>query len=76
MRSSAKRVIDCGDRVVHLTRDYGVLLDTTREITLTLGCIYTIRDGKIARWDVYLDRAEALEAVGLGADSDARETRA
>jgi hypothetical protein len=55
----------CGERVLHLTRDFGVLWGTTQEITLGLGCVYTIRDGRIARWDVYLDRADALEAVGL-----------
>jgi ketosteroid isomerase-like protein len=64
-RTEVEQAIDCGDQVLHLTRDFGVLWDTTREITLALGCVYTIREGKIARWDVYLDRAEAFKAVGL-----------
>jgi hypothetical protein len=40
-------------------------LGTAQEVTLTLGCVYTIREAKIARWEVYLDRSEALKAVGL-----------
>jgi hypothetical protein len=27
--------------------------------------VWTFRDGKIARFDIYEDRAEALKAVGL-----------
>lgn len=64
-RTEVERAVDCGERVLHLTRDFGVLWGTTQEITLALGCVYTVRDGRIARWDVYLDRAEALKAVGL-----------
>jgi len=64
-RTEVERAVDCGERVLHLTRDFGVLWGAAQEITLTLGCVYTIRDGKIARWDVYLDRADALKAVGL-----------
>ena len=64
-RTEVERAVDCGERVLHLTRDFGVLWGTTQEITLALGCVYTIRDGRIARWDVYLDRNEALKAVGL-----------
>ena len=29
--------------------------------------VYLVRDGKVARAEVYADRAEALEAVGLPA---------
>src|SRR5271167_4890553 len=64
-RTEVERAVDCGERVLVLTRDFGVLWGTTKEITLNLGGVYTIRDGKIASWDIYLDRAEALEAVGL-----------
>jgi len=64
-RTEVERAVDCGDRVLHLTRDFGMLWEGAQEITLTLGCVYTVREGKIARWDVYLDRADALRAVGL-----------
>lgn len=64
-RTEVERAVDCGDQVLNLTRDFGVLWGTTQEITLELACVYTIREGRIARWDVYLDRADALTAVGL-----------
>ena len=64
-RTEVEQAIDCGERVLLLTRDLGVLWGTAQEVTLNLGCVYTIRDGKIARWEVYLDRSEALKAVGL-----------
>jgi ketosteroid isomerase-like protein len=64
-RTELEQTIDCGERVLALTREFGVLWGTSQEVSVALGGIYTIRDGKIARWDVYLDRGQALKAVGL-----------
>jgi len=41
------------------------------EIELIGASICTIRDRKIARWEDYADRADALEAAGL-AQEEAR----
>ncbi len=35
------------------------------EIGMKLWCVFWFRDGKATRWVEYLDRAEALDAVGL-----------
>jgi len=48
-----------------LQSSFGRLAGSTKEVTLAPAVIYTVRDGKIARFEPYADRAEALEAVGL-----------
>jgi ketosteroid isomerase-like protein len=72
-RTSIDELIDAGDRVVLLLRDHGRRADMDTEVELIGASIATIRDGKIARWEDYADRAEALEAAGLakGAPSSA-----
>ena len=64
-RSTIDELIDVGDRVVLLLRDYGRREDMDAEVELIGASICTIRDGKIARWEDYTDRAKALEAAGL-----------
>lgn len=65
-RFERERFLDAGDRVVVLVRvvarggSSGVSLD--RETAH----LWTLRDGRVLRCDVYLDRSAALEAVGLG----------
>jgi hypothetical protein len=40
--------------------------DSTAEVALPAPAgVWTFRDAKIARFDIYEDRAEALKAVGL-----------
>jgi ketosteroid isomerase-like protein len=60
-----ERIIDAGETVVVLGRvrargkTSGVTLDAPRAY------IHTIRDGRLARTQVFNDHAEGLEAVGL-----------
>jgi ketosteroid isomerase-like protein len=70
-RSTIDELIDVGERVVLLLRDYGRRKDMETEVELIGASICTIRDGKIARWEDYADRADALEAAGL-AQEEAR----
>jgi ketosteroid isomerase-like protein len=64
-RFHPERFIDAGDRVVVLVRvlarggSSGVTLD--RETAH----IWTVRDGRVTRCEVYLDRSEALAVAGL-----------
>ncbi len=64
-RFELERLIPAGDQVVALVRvvargsSSGVPLD--RETAH----VWTLKDGRVARCEVYLDRSEALEAVGL-----------
>jgi hypothetical protein len=39
--------------------------DMETEVELIGATIFTFREGKLARWGDYAERAEALEAVGL-----------
>ncbi len=66
LRIEAERIIDLsGDRVLVLSRQTvrgkqsGVPMETE------LADLFTLRDGKIVRYDSYWNRADALEAVGL-----------
>jgi ketosteroid isomerase-like protein len=38
---------------------------STKEVKLAPAVVYTVRDGKIARFEPYADPADALAAVGL-----------
>ena len=64
-RAEIEDVIDLGDRVLVLVRDYGRLIGTTREVTETGASIWTLREGKVTRVEFYPERSRALEAVGL-----------
>ena len=64
-RSSIDELIDVGNRVVLLLRDYGRRKGMDAEVELIGASICTFREGKIARWEDYIDRAQALEAAGL-----------
>jgi ketosteroid isomerase-like protein len=64
-RSTIEELIDAGDRVVNLVRDYGRREGMDEEVELIGAAIWTIREGKVARCDAYVDRAEALKAAGL-----------
>jgi ketosteroid isomerase-like protein len=64
-RTTVEEAIDCGERVVLLQRSSGRLAGSTKEVKLAPAVVYTVRDGKIARFEPYADRAEALKAVGL-----------
>jgi ketosteroid isomerase-like protein len=72
-RTSIDELIDAGDRVVLLLRDRGRRADMDAEVEIMGASTATIRDGKIARWEDYADRATALEAAGVakGAGSSA-----
>jgi ketosteroid isomerase-like protein len=64
-RTEVRQAIDCGEQVVLLQRSSGRLEGSTNEVKLMPAVVYTIRDGKIARFEPYADPVDALEAVGL-----------
>jgi ketosteroid isomerase-like protein len=64
-RTEVEEAIDCGERVLLLQSSSGRLEGSTKEVKLAPAVVYTVRDGKIARFEPYADRAQALEAVGL-----------
>jgi len=56
---------DAGDKVVAIVRQRGRSKTSGLPVDMSFGMIWTIRDGKQARMEMYADPAEALEAVGL-----------
>ena len=64
-RTAINKFIDCGDRVLTLQHSSGRLHGSTQEVTMDLATLWTIREGKIARWEIYPSHSDALKAVGL-----------
>ena len=64
-RAELEQGLDCGDRVVTFYEVFASPAGSTREVKLSGADVWTVRDGKIARWEAYPSRREALKAVGL-----------
>jgi len=64
-RTEIEELIDAGERVVVLVRDFGRREQSVQEVELITAAVWTVRDGKIARADFYRDRPSAFKAVGL-----------
>jgi hypothetical protein len=64
-RVTIDELIDLEERVLALTRNYGRRKDMEAEVEMIAAAILTFREGKLARWEDYADRAAALDAVGL-----------
>ena len=58
-------VHDAGDQVVVLLRQHGRSKSAGMPVEMSFAQVWTLRDGKQSRMDMYSDRAEALEATGL-----------
>ena len=57
--------IDAGDRLVVPYRFGGVARHTGIDVEFSFVHVFTVRDGKAVRVDVYVTKDQALEAVGL-----------
>ena len=64
-RVEVEDVIDAGDDAVVLVRNFGRRAGMTVEVSVTGGAVWTVRDGRVVRVAFYLNRSEALKAVGL-----------
>lgn len=64
-RTEVEEAIDCGERVLLLQSSFGRSAGSSKEVKLAPAVVYTVRDGKIARFEPYAERAAALDAVGL-----------
>ena len=65
LRPEAHEFLDAGDRVVVTGRLVAVGKGSGAKVESDFAGVWTVRDGRIARWDICADRAEALRAVGL-----------
>jgi ketosteroid isomerase-like protein len=64
-RYEPEEFMDAGDCVVVSVRVRARRRDTRVAIDLSMFQVFEMRDGRIQRGTAYLDRDEALEAVGL-----------
>lgn len=62
--TAIEEAIDCGEQVLLLQRSRGRIAGSTAEVELAPGVVWTVRDGKVGRFEVYADRDDALRAVG------------
>jgi ketosteroid isomerase-like protein len=65
LKAETEEFIDAGDRVVVPIRFGGKARYTGMDVTFAVVHVVTVRDGKVAWTDMYRERSEALEAVGL-----------
>jgi ketosteroid isomerase-like protein len=56
---------DAGDKVVAIVRQRARSKTSGLPVDMAFGQVWTIRDGKSARMEMYADPAEALNSVGL-----------
>jgi uncharacterized protein len=64
-RIEVLRAVDIDDRVVATLHQTGRGKSTGIPVELQTAMVFTVRDGKIAEWSIFLREDEALEAVGL-----------
>ena len=60
-----ERVIDCGDDVLVVARETARGASSGASVSARNHMAFTIRDGKIARYQEFYDERDALKAVGL-----------
>jgi ketosteroid isomerase-like protein len=61
----AERFIDCGDDVLVITREHGRGQASGASASASIYNAFTIREGKIARYQEFYNEQAALKAVGL-----------
>jgi ketosteroid isomerase-like protein len=66
-RIETEELIDAGDRVVAFIREYQRGRSSGVELVVDTAVVLDLRDGRIVRTQGYMDRAAAIEAVGLSA---------
>ena len=64
-RRETEKTIDLGDRVLVVAHEYVRIPGSDAEIQISPAQVFEFAHGKIVRWDSWLDRADALKAVGL-----------
>ncbi len=64
-RLEAEKFIDAGDNVVVLLHEYRRGRGSGVELETDTAVVVAVREGRVVRMQGYMDRAAALEAVGL-----------
>jgi ketosteroid isomerase-like protein len=56
---------DAGDKVVAIARQHGRSKMIGMQVEMVMAMVWTVRNGKATRMDMYSDPGEALRAAGL-----------
>jgi ketosteroid isomerase-like protein len=64
-RIEVDELIDAGERVLVVCREFGRRKDTGFEIEQAAYHVWTLKDEKAVRLDAFIERSEALEAAGV-----------
>jgi hypothetical protein len=64
-RTEIEELVDLGERVLVLVRDFARREEAMPEVELISGAVWTIREGKVVWVEFFPDRASALKAAGL-----------
>jgi ketosteroid isomerase-like protein len=65
-RTEIKELVDAGDRVIVMSRDFGRRPGMELEVHFDGCAVWTVRDAKVARVEFFpTDRVAAFEAAGL-----------
>jgi ketosteroid isomerase-like protein len=64
-RWQLEEAVDCGDRVLLITNDFGRRRGSKAEVKSNNAALWTIREGKVARAEFYTDRDWARKDAGL-----------
>ena len=59
-----KRLVDAGDQVLATVEFRAIGKESGARIAQAVAHVWTLKDGRIIAWHVYLDPADALGAVG------------
>jgi ketosteroid isomerase-like protein len=70
LRFDTPEYIDAGDRVLVAHRQWGTAKGSGIEVETEVFNVFTLSAGKIIRFNMFFERAGALEAAGLVADRD------
>jgi ketosteroid isomerase-like protein len=62
--AEAEEIVDAGDRVLVMVLHHALGKTSGIEVSLRYAMVWTFRDGRAVRMDVYATRDEALEAIG------------
>jgi uncharacterized protein len=61
----AERFFDAGEEVVVFVRTSGTARQSGAPVEISVAHVFTLQEGRVTRLEVFLDRHEALDAVGL-----------
>jgi ketosteroid isomerase-like protein len=64
-RTEPERLFDAGEQVVVFVRVSGAAKGSGHALAISTAHVLTLRDGRVTRTEIFLDRSEALEAAGL-----------